>query len=96
MFMQPDAEAASMTTNALGSSRNIFSSENKPLAETHELMGLPYHDKTVITTRGDLPMSLTQKRAYLHTPNRMLTAPRRAACNGAPLEVFCRRLMMLA
>jgi type IV secretion system protein VirD4 len=71
-FMQPDTEAAKLITPALGEVKDMFSGAKKPLAELHELMGRAFNDKTIITTRGDLPMALTKKMAYLATPNRIL------------------------
>lgn len=68
-FLQPEDEASKLISPALGEVRNLFSGEKRPLATPDELMGRAFHDKTIVTTRGDLPMFLNKKYAWQHYTN---------------------------
>jgi hypothetical protein len=64
-FMQPDTEAAKdFIAPALGQVRNLFNGERRPLATAADLMGRAFYDKTIITTRGDMPMALARRFAF--------------------------------
>lgn len=76
-FMQPDNEAAQLIAPALGEVRNFFNGERRPLATANDLMGRAYHDKTIITTRGDHPMALDKVMAWKSLANRMFPTPHR-------------------
>lgn len=75
-FMQPDNEAAKLIAPALGEIRNFFNGERRPLATASDLMGRAYHDKTLITTRGDHPMALDKAMAWKAFGNRMFPPPK--------------------
>lgn len=68
-FLQPEDEASKLISPALGEIRNLFNGEKRPLATPDELMGRAFHDKTIVTTRGDLPMNLNKKYAWQHYTN---------------------------
>ena len=64
-FMQPDNDAASFISPALGRTRNFFTGKEQNLAEPHDLMGRPYSDKVITLARGDYPALLDRKMHYL-------------------------------
>ncbi|WP_414463320.1 type IV secretory system conjugative DNA transfer family protein [Hyphomicrobium sp. DY-1] len=63
-FMQPDNQAAKMIEPNLGRAKDLLSGADSPLAPAAELMGRPFKDKIIVTSRGELPMSLDKKYAW--------------------------------
>ncbi|WP_414462456.1 type IV secretory system conjugative DNA transfer family protein [Hyphomicrobium sp. DY-1] len=63
-FLQPDNQAAKMIEPNLGRAKDLLSGVEKPLADAAELMGRPFKDKIIVTSRGETPMSLDKKYAW--------------------------------
>ena len=63
-FMQPDNEAVALLRPQLGTVKQLFSGQDKPLAEDYHLMGEAFADKIVITARGHAPLLLGKRYAW--------------------------------
>lgn len=74
-FLQPDMQLVKLIQPGLGTTRNPFTGDTKKLAEDHDLVGRLYDDKVILTTRGDHPMSLEKKYAWLSDKAKMLPPP---------------------
>jgi type IV secretion system protein VirD4 len=75
-FMQPSAEIVDLIQPGLGETRHAFTGDRQKLVESHELMTRPYHDKIVVTSRGDYPMSLNKKFAWESDKHMFLRPPK--------------------
>lgn len=71
-FMAPDSELSQFLQSALGETRNTFHGTREPLAPPSDLMGARFGNKVITVTRGEHPLVLDKKPAYLSMADRML------------------------
>lgn len=74
-FLQPDNQAVKFMEPNLGRYKNMFAGTDEPLATAADLMGRPYQDKIIITSRGDMPMALAKKYAWQTDAGKFLPMP---------------------